>query len=266
MSKQPTSDSERIPTYEESLASSSTPLSPSSNLDGSYSTRKFTSRQSIQQRTRQERLRRIGNLITIHLEPAISNFLDDGTTHFLLLILPYDVLPSATVTTSNITSPPISIPATILSPTDKEKPEAYKSSFLTQPVLLHELIHTLHTSLLSPSSISPITEDPHYSLPATQIPTSASSPLPDRPIPRSWLSRNLAKLSQPDGDPTGSTGAWNLGWRSEDDTSLREICVDSEEVRIEGRLVDFSVRTESEMGLLESWGIKGLWVEIELRG
>ena len=260
MSKQSEAENDRIPSYEESIATSPPPALPATK-----SSRKISPRQTIQQRTRQERVRRIAALVSNHIDPTISNHLEDGTTKFVIVILPSDSFPtgnSTNLSTSSITSPTVTLPATLLnlrsSLRPDEREEDYKGSFLAQGATVHDLTTFLHQSLLDPSA-----------LPSSQHPSSGptlafSAELPPRPPAKSWFQRKFG-LPLADHDPTGSTGAWNLGWRSEEDSSSTQASVTTDEVSITTRLQDVTFRTENEMGLLESRSVKCLWLEMDLR-
>ena len=264
MSKQSEADRERIPSYEESIATSpQPPLSPTFS-------RKISHRQNIQERTRQERIRRIAALITNHLEQAISNNLEEGIDKFALLLVPSDSFPTAAnITVSSVTSPSLSLPTTLVllqQGKAAEREDDYKSSFLTQSTLIHHLTHTLHQSFINPESLYSI---PSYRQQTSTQPSQSSTtqPLPQRPPPKSWLSRNLQRLSipGPEHDPTGSTGSWNLGWKSDIDTASTQASASSEELSIFAKLQDVTFRTESEMGLLESRNVKCVWIEMDVK-
>jgi len=55
-----------------------------------------------------------------------------------------------------------------------------------------------------------------------------------------------------------------LGWRSEDEdgTSSRKLGLD--EIRVNARIKDVSANSESELGLLLTETVKGVWLEIEV--
>ena len=264
MFKQMEADNDRIPSYEESIAIS--PAQPISN--STSSSRKIAPRQTIPQRTRLERLRRVAALIANHLEPAISNHLDDGITNFLIIILPTDSFPQgsgARLSNTSITSPTLSLPITLLnldsSLQSGERKEDYKSFFLISRVVIHDLTTALHQSMLDPQALYSELQ-PQSSTSSSQIP--AAAPLPVRPPQKSWFQRKFG-LPLADHDPTGSIGAWNLGWRTEEDPSSNQASIVTDEMSISTRLQDVSFRTESEMGLMESRSVRCVWMEIDIR-
>jgi hypothetical protein len=262
MSKQSEVSDERIPTYEESIATSASSILPPSPPNNTGSNRARTARQSFHDRTRNERIRRLTNIVNNHIDPAVTAGLEDGITKIVLILLPTDTFASTTpsrLTTNAITSPPLSLPTTVLplQPNENlnERPDDYISPFLIQGIVFSDLAAVLSVSLSSS------TDTP---LPHRQQPISA--PLPERPESKSqsWLSRKFG-LPPPDHDPTGDTGKWNLGWKSEEDPFSRRAEMDSDEMRIVVKAQEVSFRVENEMGLLESLNVKCLWVELELR-
>lgn len=245
MSKAEQANSERIPSYEESIARSSNP--------STQSTSKTSQRQSLQQRTKQERLRRINNLISEDLEPAIAASLNDGIDHITLIVLPSDSFPQTmNVTEKSITSPVLKHHTTLV-----HLSSDYKSSFLHQFAFISDLAELLMSTLASPSSSQQL--DPSQEQPAA----SAPSDLPARPSQKSWLKRTFS-LPPANHDPTGSTGAWNLGWKSEEDPSAIQKGLKTDDVSLTVQLENVSFRTESEMGLMESKTVKCVWLDLEM--
>ena len=265
MSKQSEADHDRIPSYEESIATSPPP--PTST--NTTSSQKISPRQRIQQRTRQERLRRVAALIANHVEPAINNHLEDGTTKMLVLLLPADSFPNgsyASVSTASITSPTLSLPTALLNLRSSlrhgEREEDYRSSFLNQGVVVHDLTTALHQSMLNPEALCLYSELQPQSSPSSS--SSQISPAALLPPRKSWFQRKFG-LPPADHDPTGSTGAWNLGWRSDADPASTQASISTDEISISTRLQDVSFRTESEMGLMESRSVKCIWLEVDIR-
>ncbi len=263
MSKKTEADNERIPSYEESIATSP----PIPNSSSTTPSRKTSPRQTIQQRTRQERTRRIRDLVTNHIEPAINHHLEDGVSRFAIILLPADSFPNesgANLSISSITSPTLSLPTTLLNIRKNLQPGEqhgdYKSAFLLQRVILHDLTKTIQQSMLDPEALSSELQP--------QVTTSAelttASALPPRLPSKSWFQRKFGPPSA-DHDPTGSTGSWNLGWRSDQDPFLIHASVSTDEMTINTRVQDVSFRTESEMGLMESRSVKCIWLELDIR-
>jgi hypothetical protein len=262
MSKQSGASDERIPTYEESIATSAPSMLPPVSPNNTGYNRARTARQSVQDRIRNERMRRLTNVVNNHIDPAVTASLEDGTTNLVLVLLPTDTFSTTSpsrLTTNAITFPPLSLPTTVipLKPNEKlnERPDDYIFAFLIQGIVFSDLTAVLSVSLSSTTDIP---------LPHREQPISA--PLPNRPDSKSqsWLSRKFG-LPPPDHDPTGDTGKWNLGWRSEEDPFSRRAEMDNEEMRIVVKAQEVSFRVENEMGLLESLNAKCLWIELELR-
>ena len=88
--------------------------------------------------------------------------------------------------------------------------------------------------------------------------------LPERAAPKSWLKRTFGMPSA-DHDPTGQTGKWNLGWKSEENPAMTARTITTNEVVITAKLVDVSFRTESALGLLGSTTTKCLWLDVLFR-
>ncbi|KIW20908.1 hypothetical protein PV08_01487 [Exophiala spinifera] len=250
---------ERIPTYEESVATHANPTSMGSL--GKQS-------RSMPSMVRQERTRRIEQLIVNSIIPIFSLKLSSGCSYLSIIILPADS-PCANedVTERNIVTP---------GPQPREsravltlQGEDNCSSFWTQNPVVQELEFFLRQELSEEPMSSTSLFDNHLQVEIRGRPTA---PLPQRPKPKSWLKRTFV-LPGPDHDPTGETGKWNLGWRSPDSTSHqdsgwrakeRRKNVLRDELAVHTRLEDVSFRTESEMGLLETNTVKCLWIEIEL--
>ena len=186
----------------------------------------------------------------------------------LVLLLPTDSFPDGShtsVSTASITSPTLSLPTTLLnlrsSLQQGEREEDYKSSFLNQGVVVHDLTTALHQSMLNPEALYSELQ-PQSSSSSSQIPPAA--PLPPRIPRKSWFQGKFG-LPPADHDPTGSTGAWNLGWRSDADPASTQASISTDEMSISTRLQDVSFRTESEMGLMESRSVKCIWLEVDIR-
>jgi hypothetical protein len=64
----------------------------------------------------------------------------------------------------------------------------------------------------------------------------------------------------PDHDPTGSTGDWKLGWRSENANPESLI---SREHGPSVRMREIAFRTETELGLLTTTTAKCIVIELE---
>lgn len=244
---------DRIPTYEESVATSSSLRSSSSGQK--------TSPLSFQERLRLQRRQRIANILLQHVEPAIAAHLEDASNDMSIILLPSDALESSLfINTSSVTSPTLGKPTSVQRLTSPD----FKAAFLTSWVVLQELSDTLIRSMIDPAALPELQAslaDLGSSTPSGNV---DSSVLPERPEPRSWLKRTFG-LPPAGHDPTGQTGKWNLGWRSEENSAMTSRTVATSQVTVTARLADVTFRTESVMGLLESTTVKCLWLDVLVR-
>ncbi|KIW41888.1 hypothetical protein, variant [Exophiala oligosperma] len=251
---------ERIPTYEESVASSTNPRSMG---------RWEKSSRSMPSMIRQERTRRIEQLIAELIVPTVSMKLSSGCSSLSIIILPSASLTAnGEVTEQNIVTPgpQAQESRTVLTLRGEEN----SASFWTQNPVVQELEFFLRQELSEEPIDAATLFDNQLQAEVRSQPTA---PLPQRPKPKSWLKRAFESPGA-DHDPTGETGKWNLGWRSPDTRSgsqdsgwrakERRRNVQRDELAVHARLENVSFRTESEMGLLETNTVKCLWVEIEL--
>ena len=172
MSKQAEVNDDRIPSYEESIATSPFPPSPSSKTSSSWG---FGSRHHLLQRARQYRIHCISSLSTNHLFPALNAYLEDGITKFVILILPADPVPSnSSLSISSVTSPILSLPTKLLNlqaPLQPSKREGsdYPSTTLIQNIFISDMVTFLHQS--PPRSLYPC-----HKYPVTTNSICASTP------------------------------------------------------------------------------------------
>ncbi|KAK5540441.1 hypothetical protein LTR23_006326, partial [Exophiala sp. CCFEE 6169] len=250
---------ERIPTYEESVATAPILASTSGPWQKSSS--------SVPSIIRQERTRRIRHLIANSITPTFTLHLSNGCSHLSIIILPSESLSnSEALTEQNIVTPgpQFQESRTLLA----LKGEENRASFWTQGHVLQELDYLLRRELfdVADTAVTPnSTSRPEAQLlPATE--------LPPRPKPKGWLRRAFV-LPGPSQDPTGETGKWNLGWRTPETPGApmsawkpraRAKDLQPDEMAISTMLQPVSFRTESEMGLLETTTVKCIWVEIEI--
>ena len=237
-------EEDRIPSYEESIA-----VTPQQT-----GTSRKTSTTPFQQRLREQRQRRIASILLNHVEPAIGRNLEDATNDMTVVLLASDSFPTATaITTSSITSPSLTKPTTLI----RLAGDDFKSTFLTSWPVIQDLSDTLIRSMVDPATIPQL----QAQLPEIDSETAA---LPERPAPKSWLKRAFG-MPPADHDPTGQTGKWNLGWKSEENPSMTARTITTNEVVITAKLVDVLFRTESALGLLESTTAKCLWLDVLFR-
>ncbi|KAI1623043.1 hypothetical protein EDD37DRAFT_453862 [Exophiala viscosa] len=271
---------EPIPTYEESLAISpggATILVPSEKPNSSVSSL-----------FRQGRNRRVLDLISDTILPAISVDLANGCSHIPLVIVPSETLGSSSkLDERNIVTPgrqtyEASRTVVVLQGQDK------RPSFWTQNAVVQELDLLLRKELGCSSRTSneePLPRElstsgfPSQSpLQLQAEPTPANAELPPRPKKKLWLKRDSA-VTEAESDPTGETGKWNLGWRGPETpggrdtksgdhdvlrhrTRVQNLKVD--EVALHTRLQDVSIRTEDQMGLFRTTTVKCIWIEIDV--
>ncbi|EXJ56494.1 hypothetical protein A1O7_06838 [Cladophialophora yegresii CBS 114405] len=261
--------SDRIPTYEEALASSS-------SHTVSWPRRTTSNAISI----RDERTRRVFEVVTRVIIPSFADHISNLCNHITIVLVPADAFPaSRTVTAQNIVSPsPHSYRTTgnVVALVGTEN----RASFWTQQSVLQELDRILRRELSGSSPAAPpkLVDEKTRStqLPPLQVQPEPGAQLPPRPGKQSWLKRTFA-LPGEDHDPTGETGKWDLGWRSPEHhqtntdqfspASQRKDGVktlQADEVSVQTKLQDVSFRTENEMGLLETTTIKCIWIEIEV--
>lgn len=239
---------DRIPTYEESVASTAT----RSSLHTEASKKTPT---TFQQRIKEQRQRRIAAILLNHVEPAMTHNLENATNDMTVILLGSDAFDrSATIKVSSITSPSPPNTTSLIRLAGSD----FNTSFLNSWAVVQEISDTLIRSLIDPATI------PQLQAQLPQISSETSSGLPDRPAPKSWLKRTFG-APPADHDPTGQTGKWNLGWRSEDDPALTSRTVATNEVTVTAKLVSVIFRTESALGLLESSTVKCLWLHLLFR-
>ncbi|OAL35963.1 hypothetical protein AYO20_04869 [Fonsecaea nubica] len=262
---------DRIPTYEEAVA-----VSPYAS-DQDPRLRPASSTSLI----RQERTRRIYELVVESLIPCFATHVSNLCNHLTIVVVPADMLRSTgTLTQQNVVSPSLPSHQTtgvIITLVGSEN----HSSFWMQQAVIEELDLMLRRELSNPSTTETrserLDEKPQPQFQSQfQVQPAPGASLPPRPTKSSWFKRAFV-LPGPDHDPTGETGKWNLGWRSPElaesssgdsnSTSKRREgnrTLQTDEVAVHTRLQDVSFRTENEMGLLETTTVKCIWIEIEV--
>jgi len=271
----PSSPSERIPTYEESVAAAST--SPRPQATPSSQEKHL---HSVPSMIRQERVRRIQHLVTAYILPTFTLHLSNhACSHLTIVIVPSGSLQNCgQLQRENIVMPSLQPPETtgvVLALEGEED----RASFWIQNAVIQELDAVLRRELSGSSVHFPAgAEEKGPSLQQFQVQPPPTAALPLRPRQKSWLKRTFV-LPGPDHDPTGETGKWDLGWRStkssstggagsandaSETPSTRTRTLRQDEVAVHTRLQDVSFRTESELGLLETTTVKCIWVQIEV--
>ncbi|KIW21733.1 uncharacterized protein PV07_12836 [Cladophialophora immunda] len=263
-----------IPSYEEAVANS-----PKTSAQDSR-TRAASSTSLI----RQQRTRRIYELVVGSLIPFLATNVSNLCSHVTIVVVPAEILKSTrTLTEENIVSPSIPSHQTtgfVIALSGAEN----HSSFWTQQAVVEELDSLFKRELSHPSAAEETRSkrrdkksEPQSQLqPQFQVKPTPEAQLPPRPTKTSWFKRAFS-LPGPDHDPTGETGKWNLGWRSPDfsESSTGDSrsmskrregsrAPQTDEVDVQTRLQDVSFRTENEMGLLETETVKCIRITIEV--
>ncbi|KPI45181.1 uncharacterized protein AB675_2460 [Cyphellophora attinorum] len=247
-SKSSEAQDDQIPSYEESIASSS----PRQSQPTGFSQKTPT---TFQQRIKEQRQRRIATILLDHVEPAIAVHLENGTNEMTLILLGADALDGTVrLSVSNITSPSLAKPTTLIRLNGND----FNAQFLTTWSLIQELSDTLVRSMVDPATF------PQLQAQLPQISSVQAPELPERPAPKSWLKRTFG-LPPADQDPTGQTGSWKLGWRSEENPALTSRTVATNDLTLTANLTSVTFRTESALGLLESSTVKCLWMDVFFR-
>jgi len=233
-------DPDRIPSYEESVAASRN-LSVSPREKG-------PTQVSVQQRIQEERTRRIQAVVSTVLDLLLFQDLCDAVGRATIIVLPSDALPSSPtlLTEQNIAGPSHGRNTKLI----RLDGDQNRSSFWEQQAVVQECGALLRSQLRGASPPTAAVGD---------YPAEAGT-LPPRPPPTSWLKRTFRPPGT-DHDPTGSTGKWNLGWRSEGNEART---AGSGEVVVSTKLQDVVFRMESEMGLWESRTVRCVWIDVDM--
>lgn len=262
-------DSDPVPSYEESV-SSNTWKTPTSHFRPATEKSQSSINLSVPLVIRQERTRRIQNLITADILPCFSSHLTNAVSNLTIVIVPSNLLPetrhelsAASVVTPSFQS--LSTTGAVISLSGDDN----QANFWTQQAIVQELDRLLHRELTGNfPEHDPLSETHEPRLESQyQLKPQATSPLPERPPKKSWLKRALPQLPQlpgPDHDPTGETGKWNLGWRSSGSDTSPSRALSTDEIAVQTKLQEATLRTENEMGLLETTTARCIWIKIEV--
>jgi hypothetical protein len=258
-----------VPSYEESVSSSSRHASATQPRPAREKPQSSVA-SSVPSMIRQERTRRIQNMIDSDILPCFSSYLANAVNNLTIMIIPSSSLPntSSELSVANVVAPSFQSLATV-GAVIYLFGEDNRANFWTQPSVVRELDILLHREL---TGIVP-QQDPlaerHEPRSQSQyrLTPKATPTLPERPEKKSWFKRALPQLPGPEHDPTGETGKWELGWRSSQPDakeSSTNRALRPDEVAVHIKLQDISFRTESELGLLETTTVKCIWVNIEV--
>jgi hypothetical protein len=191
-----------------------------------------------QERAAEVRQQRVQLLIDGHVAPLIEDAILNGKHNQTILVVPADTITTNVVlTASNLVHRPKSSSTNVIQLQWPNSTEA----FWTHPRTVESLEGGIRRTLRGMTETSQATE----TLPPR--PAELASPVTGQ---KSWLKRTFG-MPGPDHDPTGSTGKWKLGWRSDE---------------ANGRMVkvkEVSFRTETEMGLLSTTTAKCVVIDVE---
>lgn len=231
-------DDEPAPPYEESDITPRPVEKPTQRSPNSSTT---------QERAAEIRRQRVKLLVDGHVEPLLESAVLLGSSH-TIMIVPSDAIESKIVlTASNLVHRPKSSSTHII----QLRGSNSTGLFWTQSKVVEELEAAIRGSLYGINDTSQLTER----LPPR--PANLSSPVSDQ---KSWLKRTFG-MPGPDHDPTGSTGDWRLGWRSEQTSSQQALHANEPGPLV--MLKEVAFRTETELGLLTTTTAKCIIIQLE---
>lgn len=197
-----------------------------------------TSSSVPQERAAEIRQQRVQLLVDGHIAPLLEDAILHGTHCQSIIVVPADAITTNVVlTTRHLVHRPKTSSTNVIQLQGPNSAEA----FWTHPRTVESLEGGIQSTLRGMTETSQATEN----LPPR--PVNLASPVTEQ---KSWLKRTFG-MPGPDHDPTGSTGKWKLGWRSDE---------------ANGRLVrvkDVAFRTETEMGLLTTTTAKCIVIDVE---
>ena len=213
-----------------------------------------TPRRPLQTQLADARSLRIRSVLAAYIEPLLDTQIQNCVARNIFILIPSDTLKDLpNLSTKDLAALPESAREAIIVRLHGPDNQA---AFWLQPVAVQQLSSELKCRLAASGHKleEPLPDEQTSSPQRPNMPTSRTS--------SSWLRRNFGLGQQ--GDPTASTSHWKLGWRSEDEdgTSSRKLGLD--EIRVNARIKDVSANSESELGLLLTETVKGVWLEIEV--
>jgi hypothetical protein len=232
-----------VPSYEES-----------SKLPNHNTSDTKTPRRPLQTQLASARSSRIRTVLAAYIEPLLDTQIQNCVTRNTFILIPSDSLKDLpNLSTKDLAGLPDSARDAIIVRLHGPDNQA---TFWLQPVVVQQLSSELKCRLAASGHKL---EEP---LPDEQTSSPQRSNMPTSGTGSSWLRRNFGLGQQ--GDPTASMSHWKLGWRSEDedDRSSRKLGLD--EMRVSARIKDVSANSESELGLLLTETVKGVWLDIEV--
>ena len=201
---------------------------------------------TAQERVAELRQQRVKLLVAGHIEPLLETAILHGNSQSIILIPSDSIQMSTVLTLSHLVHRPKTSSVRIV---QLQGPNS-TAAFWTQSKVVEDLENAIRGVLFGMDYTSPPTE----SLPPR--PADPSSPVTGQ---KSWLKRTFA-MPGPDHNPTGSTGDWKLGWRSEHANSQS---LTSREHGPSVRLREVAFRTETELGLFTTTTAKCIIIELE---
>ena len=194
------------------------------------------------------RRQRVRLLIDGHIGPLLEDAILNRKHTQTIILVPSQVFLSTTILTiSNLVHRPRSVTTNIIQLTGPNS----TGPLWTQPQLAQDLEEEIRTSLQSMTGASQAT---------TCLPARPALPSNSYSGQQSWLKRTFG-MPGPDHDPTGSTGQWVLGWRSEAAESPRVL--GQNEFALSVKVKDVAWRTETEMGLFTTSTVECVVIEVE---
>ena len=232
-----------VPSYEES-----------SRLTSHSTSDTKSPRRPLQTQFAEARSSRIRAVLTAYIEPLLDTQIQNCVARNIFILIPSDTLKDLpNLSTKDLAGLPESARDAIVVRLHGPDNQA---AFWLQPVVVQQLSSELKCRLAASGHKL---EEP---LPDEQTSSPQSPTSPTSGTRSSWLRKNFGLGQQ--GDPTASTSHWKLGWRSEDEDGPSSRKLGLDEMRVNARIKDVSANSESELGLLFTETVKGVWLEIEV--
>ena len=231
-----------VPSYEES-----------SRLTNHSTSDTKTPRPPLRTQLAEARSSRIRNVLAAYIEPLLDTQIQNCVARNTFILIPSDTLKDLPdLSTKDLAGLPESARDAIV--VRLHGPDN-QSAFWLQPVVVQQLSSELKCRLAaSGHKLEPEQDEQTSSPQRSNMPTSGAR--------SSWLKRSFSLGQQ--GDPTASTSHWKLGWRSEEEDGASSRKLGLDEMRVNARIKDVSANSESELGLLLTETVKGVWLEIEV--
>lgn len=247
-------DDERVPSYEESVSSSdfSSPHNRTTFNQSTAETKSTT--RPFQSQIASTRSLRIRSVLAAYVEPLLESQGSNGISESTLILIPSDVLSSLpNIKATDLVGLPES--ARNVTVIRLHGPEN-QATFWEQPAVVRQLITDLNDRLAASGH-------------RIEEPLVPQKPPLQRPKPpasgrSSWLRKSFATNQSQSSDPTASMSHWKLGWNAEDGEGGATRSLGLDEYRLHAKVKDISVMTESDLGLLLTETVKGIWLDVEV--